>query len=72
MSQMQPDEEVGALDVAEEVDVDQLCEGAEDQNDESDRSLQQRADKYNLSAINVRSIIHVGSRGRAWCEGRAH
>lgn len=61
MSQVQHDEEVGALDVAEEVDVDQLGEEDEDWNEESDRSLQQRADKYNLSAINVRSIIHVGS-----------
>lgn len=59
MSQVQHDEEVGALDVAEEVDVDQLGEEDEDWNEESDRSLQQRADKYNLSAINVRSIIHV-------------
>lgn len=61
MSQVQHDEEVGALDVAEEVDVDQLGEEDEDWNEESERSLQQRADKYNLSAINVRSIIHVGS-----------
>ena len=61
MSQVQHDEEVGALDVAEEVDVDQLGEEDEDWSEESDRSLQQRADKYNLSAINVRSIIHVGS-----------
>ena len=59
MSQVQHDEEGGALDVAEEVDVDQLGEEDEDWNEESDRSLQQRADKYNLSAINVRSIIHV-------------
>lgn len=56
---MSQEQEIGALDVAEEVDIHQLGGVLEDQNDEGDGSLQERAEKYNLSAINVRSIIHV-------------
>ena len=59
MSKEEEEEEIGVLDVAEEVDIHQVSDVSSEKNDEGDRSLQERAEKYNLSAINVRSIIHV-------------
>lgn len=52
---MSEEEEIGGLTVADEV----VGAASESQSGERDGSLQERADKYNLSAINVRSIIHV-------------
>lgn len=59
MSRKEEEEEIGVLDVAEEVDIHQVSDVSSEKNDEGDQSLQERAEKYNLSAINVRSIIHV-------------
>ena len=59
MNEEEPEEESGALTVAEKVDLPLVGTASDTLNDEGDGSLQQRADKYSLSAINVRSIIHV-------------